>query len=518
MNDIDRHRRSPMLFTEKLNLKRPAGRRRQPAPPGRAVLGATSATCDAGRHRDAVPRRRHDRERVPPGRARQPHHGPVARPAPTATRSPPTRSTRRVSRRRGGARRDARRRRRVLRPYLAHQSAPNPRDREARAAVQLPARRRGPHSARPRCAALSALQVLKSPNEGVRPPSDVRLARSRSPTTDVDGSRSAGDGFRVLDAARTTDKADRVAAATCRTSCSGRPDPAATSTRCSTSPRAVRQRRRASRGPVTGSCPETARGSGPRTIRERMATGNALRRALLGCRRSELDDVGSHDLQAGAASATRHRGTRTRPTGTRLRHRAVGRWTPLDDADIDNGCMWFVPGSHPATCSRHRHLGDDPAVHILVVDDRSTRRRAVPVPLKAGGAAFHHPPGLLHHAAPNTTERGPAGLRQRVPDRADPSRGARRPAVGHGRQGGPLVERSSGRAGAEPLVDLASTRRSSTRRSTPGRSRSRTRPARGAPAAPRTAAARARRTGASSRASGSCSPTSRARARSATSG
>src|SRR5262249_37747708 len=29
-----------------------------------------------------------------------------------------------------------------------------------------------------------------------------------------------------------------------------------------------------------------------------------------------------------------------------LEYQAIGLWMPLDDADVDNGCLWFVPGSH----------------------------------------------------------------------------------------------------------------------------------------------------------------------------
>lgn len=83
---------------------------------------------------------------------------------------------------------------------------------------------------------------------------------------------------------------------------------------------------------------------------------------------------------------------------------AVGAWLPLDDATVENGCLWFVPGSHRRGVHRHRHLGDDPAVHLLELDEEVDTSAAVPVPMKAGGATFHHS-RMLHHSRPNTTER-----------------------------------------------------------------------------------------------------------------
>jgi hypothetical protein len=87
-------------------------------------------------------------------------------------------------------------------------------------------------------------------------------------------------------------------------------------------------------------------------------------------------------------------------------YQAVGAWMPLDDADIDNGCLWFLPRSHLGEVRRHRHMGNHPDINLLELDegeelDTST---AVPVPLRAGGVSFHHP-RMFHYARPNTTDR-----------------------------------------------------------------------------------------------------------------
>jgi len=89
---------------------------------------------------------------------------------------------------------------------------------------------------------------------------------------------------------------------------------------------------------------------------------------------------------------------------THLAYHAVGAWVPLDDTDEDNGCLWFVPGSHHGDVLPHRHLGDNPSVHILELVDPIDTTGAVPVPLPAGAVSFHHP-RTLHYARPNTTDR-----------------------------------------------------------------------------------------------------------------
>lgn len=83
---------------------------------------------------------------------------------------------------------------------------------------------------------------------------------------------------------------------------------------------------------------------------------------------------------------------------------ATGAWLPLEDVDMSNGCMCFLPGSHKGPVLSHHHYGGDPAVHLLEVDDAPDTSRAVPVPLRVGGATFHHP-RTLHATAPNSTDR-----------------------------------------------------------------------------------------------------------------
>lgn len=87
-----------------------------------------------------------------------------------------------------------------------------------------------------------------------------------------------------------------------------------------------------------------------------------------------------------------------------LAYRALGSWMALDDVDTDNGCLWFVPGSHRSPILQHRHLGGDPAVHVLELDEPADTSRGLPVPLAAGGMTFHHS-RTLHYAGTNSTGR-----------------------------------------------------------------------------------------------------------------
>jgi len=82
---------------------------------------------------------------------------------------------------------------------------------------------------------------------------------------------------------------------------------------------------------------------------------------------------------------------------------ALGCWMPLDPATVESGCMSFIPGSHRGDVRKHRHLGDDPAVHALVVEDVDTSA-GVPVPVEAGGAVFHHC-RILHCSGSNRSSR-----------------------------------------------------------------------------------------------------------------
>ena len=85
--------------------------------------------------------------------------------------------------------------------------------------------------------------------------------------------------------------------------------------------------------------------------------------------------------------------------------RSINYWIPLDDTDVANGCMQYVPGSHKLDVLPHHSIGNDPRVHGLEVDGpEALSRKAVACPLRAGDAVLHLPT-TLHYAGPNTTPR-----------------------------------------------------------------------------------------------------------------
>ena len=84
-----------------------------------------------------------------------------------------------------------------------------------------------------------------------------------------------------------------------------------------------------------------------------------------------------------------------------LDYHALGCWLPLHEVSVERGCMQFIPGSHKGPL-RHHGFSGDPAGNLLIVDDVDAAT-AVPCPLPAGGATFHHHL-TLHYTAPNTTD------------------------------------------------------------------------------------------------------------------
>jgi hypothetical protein len=73
-------------------------------------------------------------------------------------------------------------------------------------------------------------------------------------------------------------------------------------------------------------------------------------------------------------------------------------WIGLDDATRENGCLWYVPGSH-----RWRLLpitglaGDMDEIQTVLTDEQRAAFRPVPIELKKGECSFHHP--LMVHGS-----------------------------------------------------------------------------------------------------------------------
>jgi phytanoyl-CoA hydroxylase len=79
--------------------------------------------------------------------------------------------------------------------------------------------------------------------------------------------------------------------------------------------------------------------------------------------------------------------------------RALSFWVALDQADVENGCMWFVPESHLEPLRPHRQTGGTGA--LACACDES---EGIAVPLLPGDATIHHG-STLHYSRGNSTNR-----------------------------------------------------------------------------------------------------------------
>jgi phytanoyl-CoA hydroxylase len=75
---------------------------------------------------------------------------------------------------------------------------------------------------------------------------------------------------------------------------------------------------------------------------------------------------------------------------------ALSIWIALDDATLENGCMWYVPGSHKTAAFDNVGIGQNMGDLFNIYPQWKTIA-PVPVPLPAGGAAIHN--GLCAHGA-----------------------------------------------------------------------------------------------------------------------
>ena len=79
--------------------------------------------------------------------------------------------------------------------------------------------------------------------------------------------------------------------------------------------------------------------------------------------------------------------------------RAVSCWLALDNSTVDNGCMWFVPGSNLTPVRPHRFAGKEGGA--LMCD--ASESEGIAVELNPGSCTFHHG-RTLHYSRGNATE------------------------------------------------------------------------------------------------------------------
>ena len=79
--------------------------------------------------------------------------------------------------------------------------------------------------------------------------------------------------------------------------------------------------------------------------------------------------------------------------------RAVSCWVSLDEAKLDNGCMWYVSGSHLQPMRPHQPAGKGGGA----LECQATEEEGVAVGLQPGECVLHHG-GTLHYSRGNSTD------------------------------------------------------------------------------------------------------------------
>lgn len=82
---------------------------------------------------------------------------------------------------------------------------------------------------------------------------------------------------------------------------------------------------------------------------------------------------------------------------------AISVWIALEDATLENGCMWFIPRSHDLATFDNVGIGSNLS-DLFKVYPRMTEIDPVPVPMKAGDCSFHN--GITAHGAGANMTRG----------------------------------------------------------------------------------------------------------------
>lgn len=76
--------------------------------------------------------------------------------------------------------------------------------------------------------------------------------------------------------------------------------------------------------------------------------------------------------------------------------RALSIWVALDNATLENGCLYFIPGSHHKTTFENPGIGKNMDA-IFEFYPQFLEAKSIAVPMKAGSCSFHN--GLTIHGA-----------------------------------------------------------------------------------------------------------------------
>ena len=76
--------------------------------------------------------------------------------------------------------------------------------------------------------------------------------------------------------------------------------------------------------------------------------------------------------------------------------RALSIWVALDDATLENGCLFFIPGTYKKTSFQNAGIGKNMSA-IFDFYPQFKENKSVAAPMKAGSCSFHN--GLTIHGA-----------------------------------------------------------------------------------------------------------------------
>jgi hypothetical protein len=80
-------------------------------------------------------------------------------------------------------------------------------------------------------------------------------------------------------------------------------------------------------------------------------------------------------------------------------------WIALDDSDRNNGCLYYVPGSHRwKLLPRTGLTGNMDEIMTVLTDEQKQAFQPVPIELKKGQCTFHHPL-MVHGSYANRSDR-----------------------------------------------------------------------------------------------------------------
>jgi ectoine hydroxylase-related dioxygenase (phytanoyl-CoA dioxygenase family) len=80
-------------------------------------------------------------------------------------------------------------------------------------------------------------------------------------------------------------------------------------------------------------------------------------------------------------------------------------WIGLDDSTRENGCVWYVPGSHRWNLLPITGLaGDMEEIRTVLSPEQRDAFQPVPIELKKGECSFHHPL-MVHGSLENRSDR-----------------------------------------------------------------------------------------------------------------